>query len=182
MKTVLIVDDEIDIQSSLSFALKDEGYEVISASSPMEAEKILSQSEVHVGLFDVWFPEGDGMELLKLTRERFPHISVIMMSGHGNIELALKSVRLGAYDFIEKPLELEKVLVILRNATVTMSLRVHNQLLSDQIFEKHQLVGDSPAMQSLKAQLQKQLMRVRRCSFLARTAAVKKLSQGACTS
>lgn len=149
-KTVLIVDDEIDIQSSLSFALKDEKYDVLTASSPKEAEALMAQHNVDVGLFDVWFPEGDGIDLLKFSREKFPQAAIVMMSGHGNIELALKSIRLGAYDFLEKPLELEKVLVILRNATETQSLRRENTRLSEQLVGRHQLIGKSQTLQNLK--------------------------------
>src|SRR3954471_2311888 len=125
-KSLLIVDDELDIQSSLGFALRDEGYEVLTASSPMEAEGIMASHAVDIGLFDVWFPEGDGIELLKHVRSKHPSSAVVMMSGHGNIELALKALRLGAYDFLEKPLELEKVLVVLRNASETQALRQEN--------------------------------------------------------
>lgn len=147
---VLIVDDEIDIQSSLSFALKDEHYEVITASSPAEAIKIMSTERVDVGLFDVWFPEGDGLELLQYCRKAHPAAVLVMMSGHGNIELALKSIRLGAYDFLEKPLELEKVLVVLRNAFEALELRQQNQRLSEALEKRQQLVGESPLMEQLK--------------------------------
>lgn len=155
MSTVLIVDDEIDIQSALSFALKDEGYDVLTASNPAEAEKILSETPVDLGLFDVWFPEGDGMELLKVARARFPESIVIMMSGHGNIELALNAIRLGAYDFLEKPLELEKVLVTLRNASEAQSLRHQNQRLLSQIMGSARLIGHGAAIESLKGQIQR---------------------------
>lgn len=149
-QTVLIVDDEIDIQSSLSFALKDEHYEVVTASSPKEAEKILATRTIDLGLFDVWFPEGDGLELLQVCRERYPRMTLIMMSGHGNIELALKSIRLGAYDFLEKPLELEKVLVVLRNAFEALNLRKQNQLLSAELGKRSEVLGTSPVIEQLK--------------------------------
>lgn len=155
MSTVLIVDDEIDIQSALSFALKDEGYEVLTASSPEEAEVILSQHVVDIALFDVWFPVGDGMELLRAARAKYPDSVVIMMSGHGNIELALNAIRLGAYDFLEKPLELEKVLVTLRNAAETRSLRVQNQRLMKQITGSGNLHGTSEAVKSLRTSVEK---------------------------
>jgi len=154
-KSLLIVDDELDIQSSLSFALKDEGYEVFTASSPAEAEKILESHAIDVGLYDVWFPEGDGLELLQLTKARYPHVSPVMMSGHGNIELALKSIRLGAYDFLEKPLELEKVLVVLRNAVEALDLRDENRRLKKQLVGKINFVGESKGMIQLRASLQK---------------------------
>ena len=155
IRRVLIVDDELDIQSSLSFALKDEGYEVRTASSPQEALEILERESFHVALYDVWFPEGDGMDLLKESLEKFSAMSIIMMSGHGNIELALKSIRMGAYDFLEKPLELEKVLVLLRNACQTSILKFENKSLLRQLYGDIDFVALSRSMQQLKAQIDK---------------------------
>lgn len=149
IRRVLIVDDELDIQSSLSFALKDEGYEVESVSSPREALELLEKKSFHVALFDVWFPEGDGVELLKESLNLYPSMSIIMMSGHGNIELALKSIRMGAYDFLEKPLELEKVLVLLRNACETSLLKFENQSLMSQLMGSLDLVAHSSTMKQL---------------------------------
>jgi len=154
--SVLIVDDEIDIQSSLSFALKDEGYEVLTASSPAEAEKIIADTHIDIGLYDVWFPDGDGIELLKLTNEKHPDLSVVMMSGHGNIELALKSIRLGAYDFLEKPLELEKVLLVLKNAVESRQLKDENARLLETILKKGQIIGHSPSITSMKQELERE--------------------------
>jgi two-component system nitrogen regulation response regulator NtrX len=153
--SVLIVDDEIDIQSSLSFALKDEGYEVYTASLPKEAKAILREKTIDVALYDVWFPEGDGLELLKSTRDEFPQIIPVMMSGHGNIELAIKAIRMGAYDFLEKPLELDKVLLVLKNALETKRLKEENQRLSNQILYKAKLIGESSAVGTLKTALYK---------------------------
>jgi two-component system nitrogen regulation response regulator NtrX len=155
LKTVLIVDDEIDIQSSLSFALKDEGYEVFTATLPAQAEEILSREKIDIGLFDVWFPEGDGMDLLKKTRQKNPDTSVVMMSGHGNIELALSAIRTGAYDFLEKPLELEKVLVVLRNASETQKLKEENKRLNLETVGSADILGNSPSIQNLRNSLDK---------------------------
>jgi len=154
-KTVLIVDDELDIQSSLAFALKDEGYEVFTATLPREAELILSSQSIDIALFDVWFPEGDGIELLKSTRVRYPSSVVVMMSGHGNIELALKAIRLGAYDFLEKPLELEKVLLVLRNASDAQNLRDQNRRLSHELIGSQDFIGQSPSVHSLKTSIER---------------------------
>lgn len=155
IRRVLIVDDELDIQSSLSFALKDEGYEVRTASSPKEALEVLERESFHVALYDVWFPEGDGMDLLKESLDKFSAMSIIMMSGHGNIELALKSIRMGAYDFLEKPLELEKVLVLLRNACQTSLLKFENKALLKQLYGDINIVALSRSMQHLKTQIDK---------------------------
>lgn len=155
IRRVLIVDDEIDIQSSLSFALKDEGYEVVAVSSPAEALQVLAKESFHVALYDVWFPEGDGVELLRQSLEEFSAMSIIMMSGHGNIELALKSIRMGAYDFLEKPLELEKVLVLLRNACETSLLKFENRALLHQLYGEVNLIAESKSMAHLKSQIHK---------------------------
>jgi two-component system nitrogen regulation response regulator NtrX len=154
-QTVLIVDDELDIQSSLSLALRDEGYHVLVATLPDEALEILSKEVVDVGLFDIWFPKGDGIDLLKKVRQSYPRILPIMMSGHGTIEMALSAIRLGAYDFLEKPLELEKVLVVLKNALETRDLRNENERLNDLLFEKGQMLGSSKLLSQLKAQIQR---------------------------
>jgi len=154
-KSLLIVDDELDIQSSLAFALKDEGFEVFTASSPQEAEVILAQNDIDLGLFDVWFPVGDGIELLKLTRIKYPQANIVMMSGHGNIELALKAIKLGAFDFLEKPLELEKVLVVLRNASALGALRKENRRLTVRSTAGSEFLGESSAVVTLRDQIQK---------------------------
>ena len=154
-QTVLIVDDELDIQSSLSLALRDEGYHVLVATLPEEALEILSKEVVDVGLFDIWFPKGDGIDLLKKVRQNYPRILPIMMSGHGTIEMALGAIRLGAYDFLEKPLELEKVLVVLKNALETRDLRNENERLNQLLFEKGQMLGSSKTLSQLKAQIQR---------------------------
>jgi two-component system nitrogen regulation response regulator NtrX len=156
VKSVLIVDDELDIQSSLSMALKDEGYEVFTATLPKEAEELLSRHTIDIGLFDVWFPEGDGLELLKHARAQFHDTPIVMMSGHGNIELALKAIRMGAYDFLEKPLELEKVLVVLRNAAESQGLRLENKRLSlERLGSQKGLVGESQSLRSLRQWVEK---------------------------
>ncbi len=154
-KTVLIVDDELDIQSSLSLALKDEGYEVFTATLPHEAEKILASYAVDLALYDVWFPQGDGIELLKKTRAMYPKTTAVMMSGHGNIELALKAIKLGAYDFLEKPLELERVLVVLRNAAEAQTLRSENQRLVWELAGSHAFLGDSNPVRNLRNSIER---------------------------
>jgi len=152
MAKVLIVDDEVDIQSTLSLALKDEGYDVQTATLPGEALEILNNNSFDLALYDIWFPEGDGISLLKKTLSLYPHMSVVMMSGHANIELALKSIRVGAYDFLEKPLELEKVLVVLKNAHEKKSLKEENEWLKKQIRPLSGISGHSEVVTRLKEQ------------------------------
>ena len=174
-QTVLIVDDELDIQSSLSLALKDEGYQVLVATLPHEALEILNKEIVDVGLFDVWFPKGDGIELLKNVRQKYPRILPIMMSGHGTIEMALGAIRLGAYDFLEKPLELEKVLVVLKNALETRDLRNENERLSHLLFEKGQMLGSSKNVGTLKSHIQRASASASPVTFVGEMGAGKNL-------
>lgn len=152
---VLIVDDELDIQSSLSLALEDEGYEIVTATLPKEAEEILQTQDFDLAIYDVWFPEGDGLELLKHTKLNYPELCCVMMSGHGNIELALKSIRMGAYDFLEKPLELDKVLVVMRNAGETLQLKKENLRLNQQLGGRTKIIGKSQKIQELLESTQK---------------------------
>ncbi|HON23170.1 MAG TPA: response regulator, partial [Syntrophales bacterium] len=105
-KTILIVDDEETICQSLSGILRDEGYETVTAGSGEEALKIIEEEMPNLVLLDIWLPGMDGIEVLKIIRSEYPQIRVIMMSGHGTIETAVKATKLGAYDFIEKPLSL----------------------------------------------------------------------------
>src|SRR5436309_2347656 len=114
-RTVLVIDDESSIRQSLTGALKDEGYRVLSAASGREGIEQLRIERPDVVLLDIWMPELDGLETLRLIKGEFADACVIMMSGHGNIETAVKATKLGAYDFIEKPLSLERLLVLLQN-------------------------------------------------------------------
>ncbi|MBI5776369.1 MAG: sigma-54-dependent Fis family transcriptional regulator, partial [Nitrospirae bacterium] len=115
-ESILIVDDEPAILTSLSKILEDEGYQIAMAKSGQEALKMLGADPPDLMMLDIWMPELDGIETLKRAREQAPQVQVVMMSGHGNIETAVKAIKLGAYDFIEKPLSLENVTLRVRHA------------------------------------------------------------------
>ena len=114
--TICIVDDEPAILNTLSSILEDEGYQVTIAKTGREALGVIQQEPPDVVLLDIWIPEFDGLEVLKRVREQFPNMMVIMMSGHGSVETGVKAMKLGAYDYLEKPLDLEKVPILVRNA------------------------------------------------------------------
>jgi two-component system nitrogen regulation response regulator NtrX len=128
MPSILIVDDEANILSSLSGALGREGYQVDGAATLAEARARLREA-YDIVLLDVWFPEGSGLDLLSAIRTDMPDTAVIMMSGHATIDVAVSATRLGAFDFLEKPIALERLLVLLRNASTTRALQAENRRL-----------------------------------------------------
>ena len=107
-KTILIVDDEKSICQSLGSILADEGYEILTAGSGEEAVKMIEEDPPNLVILDIWLPGMDGIETLTIIKTRFPQVRVIMISGHGTIETAVKATKLGAFDFFEKPLSMEK--------------------------------------------------------------------------
>lgn len=149
-ESVLIVDDEVAILNSLSPILEDEGYQVTVCKGGLEAIKILAAEPHDLVLLDIWMPEMDGLETLKRIREIMPKLLVVMMSGHGSIETAVKAIKLGAYDYIEKPLSLENVTLRIRHAMDQRRLEEENQSLRTKVERRFELIGASPAMQQLR--------------------------------
>jgi len=111
---VLIVDDEEGIRESLSGIFEDEGYEVVAAGSGEEALRVVKEQTVDLVFLDIWLPKMDGIETLREMKSLRKELPVIMISGHGTIEAAVKATMMGAYDFLEKPLSLDRVLLSLR--------------------------------------------------------------------
>ena len=148
--SILVVDDEEAIVSSLSSILEDEGYEVSVAKSGVEALKIYTTDPPDLMLLDIWMPEMDGLETLRRIKELVPTAQVMMMSGHGSIETAVKAIKLGAYDYIEKPLSLENVTLRVKHALEQYRLEEENRSLRTKVQRKFELVGQSPSMQQLR--------------------------------
>ncbi len=154
MSNILVVDDESGIRSSLKGVLEDEGHETALASSGEECLNVLDKHDFDVVLLDIWLPGIDGLETLEKIRERDNPPEVIMISGHGTIETAVRATKLGAYDFLEKPLSLEKTLILVKNATEAKKLRLENRDLKKQLAPKSVIVGDSIPMKALRQQIQ----------------------------
>jgi two-component system nitrogen regulation response regulator NtrX len=150
---VLIVDDEEGIRESLSVILEDEGLDVFTSSSGEEALRILKEQNPDLILLDVWLPGIDGIQTLNEVKNLKPDLPVIMISGHGNIELAVKATRMGAYDFLEKPLSLERVLLAAKRALERRTLEMENKALKQDLIKKWRLIGDSHPMRQLKEQI-----------------------------
>ncbi|HOG17099.1 MAG: Transcriptional regulatory protein ZraR [Syntrophaceae bacterium PtaU1.Bin231] len=149
-KSILIVDDEESICHALGGILADEGYEVLTAGSGEDALKIVEEELPNLVLLDIWLPGMDGIEVLKAIRSNYPQIRVVMISGHGTIETAVKATKLGAFDFIEKPLSLENVILVVNHALDMIRLEEENVLLREKIRNEYELTGSSPAIVELK--------------------------------
>jgi len=151
--SILIVDDEASILHSLSGLLSDEGFDVQTAANGYEALKIIDAESPDLVLLDIWMPGIDGIETLKEIKKSNPHIQVIIISGHGNIETAIKATKLGAFDLIEKPLSIDKVIVVINNALNFRRLEEENRYLRKKTLEKHTITGNSPPVAALKKQI-----------------------------
>ncbi len=151
--TILAVDDEPTILKSLSGILSDEGFEVLTASNGYEALKIIDQESPDLVLLDIWMPGIDGIETLQEIKRTNPFLQVVIISGHGTIETAVKATKSGAYDFIEKPLSIEKVVVTINNALNFRQLEEENRFLRKKTLEKHSISGNSPPIKALKKQI-----------------------------
>ncbi|HXM94325.1 MAG TPA: sigma-54 dependent transcriptional regulator [Candidatus Dormibacteraeota bacterium] len=150
---LLVVDDEAGIRESLSSILKDEGYHVEAVASAEEALERVVDGDLEVILLDVWLPGMDGLQALGRIQALPRPPAVIMISGHGTIETAVRATKLGAFDFLEKPLSLEKIIVLVRNAIQQRRLQDENQLLRTELGRRYQVIGDSIPMKALRQQI-----------------------------
>jgi two-component system nitrogen regulation response regulator NtrX len=150
---VLIVDDEPAIRESLRGVLEDEGYAADVAESGEAALDCLRQRGFDVVLLDIWLPGIDGLETLERIRESDDAPEVIIISGHGTIETAVRATKLGAFDFLEKPLSLERTLILVKNAVAARKLRVENRELKRQLQARSVLVGNSVPVKALRQQI-----------------------------
>ncbi|MGA2481844.1 MAG: sigma-54 dependent transcriptional regulator [Candidatus Acidiferrales bacterium] len=152
-ETILIVDDEAGIRESLSQIFIDEGYQVLAVASGEEALALAASREFHVVLMDIWLPGIDGLETLTRLQALARPPMVIMISGHGSIETAVRATKLGAFDFVEKPLSLEKIIVLVRNAAQQLRLAEENEELRSALGQRYQVIGDSVPMKALRQQI-----------------------------
>jgi two-component system nitrogen regulation response regulator NtrX len=150
---ILIVDDEPAIQSALRGVLEDEGYRVTTAGSGAEALARVTEEVPDLIFLDIWMPGVDGLHTLAELKRLRPEAAVVMISGHGTIETAVKATRLGAYDFIEKPLSLEKTLVTVTRALEHAQLARENATLRERLAEHWEIIGRSAAITGLREEI-----------------------------
>jgi two-component system nitrogen regulation response regulator NtrX len=151
--TILLVDDEVGIQETLSAVLRDEGFKVEIASSGEECLSRLETKGYELILLDIWLPGIDGLETLEAIQKMKNGVAVVMISGHGSIETAVKATKLGAFDFIEKPLSIEKILLVIKNALEHKHLQEENLILKAELGNRYQIIGESIPMKALRQQL-----------------------------
>jgi len=152
---VLIVDDEAEIRESLEGILREEGYLVTTSATATEALELVRDADYDVVLLDIWLPDRDGLETLgeigRLENTSIPE--VVIISGHGTIEAAVRATKLGAYDFLEKPLSLERTLIVVKNAMRARQMREDNAEFARQLTSKANVTGQSVAMKALRQQI-----------------------------
>ncbi len=155
MNHILVVDDEAEIRTSLEEILREEGYSVAGAGTAAEAMVLIQDAPYDVVLLDIWLPDRDGLDVLadihQLAMEMRPE--VVIISGHGTIEAAVKATKLGAYDFLEKPLSLDRTLIVLKNAVEARRLRTENLEFKRQFSAGSVLTGESVPLKALRQQI-----------------------------
>ncbi len=153
MASILIVDDEPGVRTALGGVLRDEGYTVDAVESGEAClERVVGQT-FDLILLDVWMPGIDGLETLQRLRERQVDAQVVVISGHGSVESAVRAIKLGAFDFVEKPLSLDKAVLVVRNALRQRLLEAENRDLRAQVDRRYVMVGESPVMRHLREQV-----------------------------
>ncbi len=156
MASILVVDDEPGVRSSVGGVLRDEGFDVDTADTGEECLEKANGAAYDVIVLDIWLPGLDGLTTLQRLRERQIDSQVVIISGHGNIESAVRAIKMGAYDFIEKPLSLEKTVLVVRNALRQRDLETENKVLRAKVDSQQPnttMVGESPAMTHLREQV-----------------------------
>jgi two-component system nitrogen regulation response regulator NtrX len=152
--SVLIVDDERSIVQSLSGLLSDEGYKVSTAFNGHDALKVIDSDSPDLVLLDIWMPGLDGIETLKEIKKYNPHIQVIIITGHGTIETAVKATKLGAFDLVEKPLSIDKIILSINNALNFRRLEEENKYLRTKTLEKNTIDGNSERTKDLRKNIE----------------------------
>jgi two-component system, NtrC family, nitrogen regulation response regulator NtrX len=149
MSTILIIDDEPGIRTVLTDILEDEDYKVLSAADGLEGMDIIKNDSIDLVILDVWLPYKGGIDVLKDIKALYPDLSVIVISGHANIDMAVKAVKNGAFDFLEKPLSLDKVITIVGNSLKMRDLKQENKQLRTSLFQEDEMIGSCPQMDAI---------------------------------
>ena len=150
MERILIIDDEASVREVLRDILEDEGYDVLEAGDGIEGLHLMKTEPVDLVFLDIWLPHMGGVDVLKHIKEDFPVVSVIIISGHANVDLAVKAIKIGAFDFLEKPLDLTRVLTLTRNSLELEKLRKENRSLKNSPLLEDRMIGESEGIQKIR--------------------------------
>ncbi len=150
MSHVLVVDDEQGIRQVLEDVLGDEGYQVTSVENGFQALEVLARETIDLVILDVWLPNMGGIDVLKRVKQDWPDVEVVVISGHASINMAVQAVKIGAFDFLEKPLSLEKTITVVENALKLEELKRENRSLKDSIFVEDEMIGQAEGMQRVQ--------------------------------
>ena len=152
---ILVIDDEKSIRNSMKEILSFEGYEVIATDNGLEGLVALKTEKPEAVFCDIKMPKMEGIEVLERIKEINPSIPVIMISGHGTIDTAIQAIKKGAYDFIEKPLDLNRILITIKNATDKSQLIEETQTLKNKVSKKYDMIGSSEALNHIRTMIEK---------------------------
>ncbi len=175
MERILIIDDEASIREALTDILEDEGYEILTAKDGIEGLHMMKTEAVDLVFLDIWLPHMGGVDVLKKIREDYPVVSVIIISGHANVDLAVKAIKIGAFDFLEKPLDLTRVLTLTRNALELEKLRQENRSLKSAAPVEEKMIGESPGIQKIREIIQQSAVSDARVLILGENGTGKEL-------
>ncbi|MBQ3658265.1 MAG: sigma-54-dependent Fis family transcriptional regulator [Bacteroidales bacterium] len=155
MAKILIIDDERAIRNTLKDILSYEDHDVELAQDGFEGLEKLEAGKFDIVLCDIKMPKMDGLEVLEKIMEKNREIPVVMISGHGTVDTAVEAIKKGAYDFIEKPLDLNRLLVVIKNATEKKELIAETKVLKQRINRKYEMIGESPAIRHIKEMIER---------------------------
>ena len=149
---ILVVDDEADIRAIISDILNDEGYSCRAAANTDTALRLIEERRPHLIILDIWLrgDERDGLSLLKILQSQCPEVPVVMISGHGNIETAVKAIKLGAYDFVEKPFKADRLVLMAKRAVDAARLNRENVELRERAGAEWEMIGQSQSMSQVR--------------------------------
>ena len=150
MNSILIIDDEKEICESVKMILEYENYDVSYSTNASECLTKLSENNFSALLLDIQMPEMSGFEVIKKVKSRYPNLSVVIISAHSSLENAIKATKLGAFDFIEKPIDREKLLISVRNAVEQTNLLNENIEIKKSLIGGDQILGKSKAIQDIR--------------------------------
>lgn len=156
MSKILVVDDEQGIRSVLTDVLEDEGFSVASVATGKAALEALKSEEIYgLLILDVWLPDMSGMEVLEAVSKEQPDLPIVLISGHANIDIAVKSVNLGAYDFLEKPLSIDKIINVVNNAMKISELKNENRTLKEALNQQSEIKQKKKTLAEAVAEFEK---------------------------